>query len=77
MTFLYTVVPPEEVWSGEPGADEAAAALVEVTYRGVPLLARRTVQGAVIERLLTTNPYAYLDPGLRPGTLLGGAFPEE
>jgi hypothetical protein len=74
VSLLYTIVPPEEIWEEE--APGEATGLMAVTYRGVPLLARRTPQGAVIERLLTTDPDTYLNPGFSPGTLLAGTMPE-
>lgn len=74
MSFLYTVVPPEEVWN-EDSSGEDAPALQEVTYRGVRMLVRPTAEGAVIERLLTTDPYAYLRPDLQPGLFLDGVIP--
>lgn len=70
MSFLYTVVPAEDVWSGEEAAAGEEPAFFTTNWRGVPLVARRTAQGAVVERLLTTNPYLYLDPGLQPGSTL-------
>ncbi|MGE5552746.1 MAG: YlzJ-like family protein [Betaproteobacteria bacterium] len=75
VSFLYTVVPGEQVWEDD-SAGEVGSPLVCLTYLGVPLLARRAAEGAVIERLLTTDPNAYLNPGLSPGTLLPGVFPE-
>ncbi|MDI6870060.1 MAG: YlzJ-like family protein [Bacillota bacterium] len=77
MTFLYTVVPPEEIWDDDHPGAAAPPSLVEVTYRGILLLVRRTPSGAVIERLLTTDPNAYLEPGLSPGTLLAGVVAEK
>lgn len=74
MTILWTIVPQEEIWEDEAGPT-GSAALMEVSYGGVPLLARRTPEGAtVIERLLTTDPNAFLRPELTPGVVIP-AFP--
>ncbi|HHW14590.1 MAG TPA: hypothetical protein GXX28_06620 [Firmicutes bacterium] len=67
--FLYTIVPPEELWDETPSEAEGAAVdWVETTHYGVPVLARRTSSRLLLERLLTTNPYLYLRPEFAPGT---------
>ncbi|MGE5507072.1 MAG: YlzJ-like family protein [Chitinophagales bacterium] len=69
MSVLYTVVPPEDLWEDEgPGAGEPQ--LVVSAVNGVPVLARRTSGGEVLERVLTTNPYVFLDPAFAPGRAL-------
>lgn len=70
MSLLYTIVPAEDVWSDEAGDGPDAPSFYTTTWQGVSLVARRTAEGAVIERLLTTNPYLYLETGLQPGTPL-------
>lgn len=68
--FLYTVVPPEEIWDDSSSGTEQGAAVnwVETSHHGVPVLARRTPDGLLVERLLTTDPYVYLRPEFTPGT---------
>lgn len=70
MTILWTVVPPEALWDEDSPPGDTPAPLVEVSHGGVSLLARRTAGGMMVERLLTTDPYAYLRPDLAPGALL-------
>jgi hypothetical protein len=70
VSLLYTVVPPEEVWAEETPGGQEGSPFFATTWHGVSLLAKRTPEGAVIERLLTTDPYLYLDPELQPGHLL-------
>lgn len=70
MSFLYTVVPAEEIWEDVLDGAATQPVMVEAAVNGVPVLVRQTADGQVVERLLTTNPYTFLDPALAPGTLL-------
>lgn len=66
--LIYSVVPPEIVLTdveGRPAATDA----VPLTAGGAALvLVRRLAgQGAVIERVVSTDPRHFLDPSLTPG----------
>ena len=62
--MLYSILPPEAVWEGFTGTRQWRQA----EYRGIPLLVEERAGGpARLERLLSTDPQDYLDPGLQPG----------
>lgn len=66
--MLYSILPPEIVL--EPPPAWAAPPLREEPLGPGPdrLLLRPGPHGAVVERLVTTDPRRYLDPRLAPGT---------
>lgn len=70
VSLLYTIVPAEEVWAEDDRVTAEGSPFFTANWRGVSLVARRTAEGAVVERLLTTNPYLYLEPELQPGSPL-------
>ncbi len=67
--LLYTIVPVEVIF-GEDGDEEAARARAEelMEIEGVRLLVRMDGNGgAIVARLLSTDPRAFLDPRWMPG----------
>lgn len=42
----------------------------QIEYNGYNVLACKTAQGYVLERIYSTNPIDFLDSTLQPGTLL-------
>ena len=43
---------------------------VQLEYQGYEVLAYRSPEGYILERLITTDPKAYLNSALQPGNLL-------
>lgn len=63
--MLYTIYPLELVLEEQ---EEAAAPLVEMALQGRRVLAARGADGSLtLQRLLSTDPMDYLEPGLQPG----------
>jgi hypothetical protein len=62
---LYTPIPLELVLAGT----EPVRRYREAVIRGVPVLVEETAPGrGRVVRLLSTDPFDYLAPGLAPGT---------
>ena len=55
------------------GLDEPVE-YVEVNYNGMEVLACKTPEGYVLERIYSTDPKDYLNQQLQPGTLLENAL---
>lgn len=53
---------------------ESPVEYVQLDYDGHEVIACKTHEGYVLERLLSTNPKDYLDEGLQPGKLLENAL---
>ncbi len=53
---------------------EEAVEYVEVNYNGMDILACKTAEGYVLERIYSTNPNDFLNESLQPGTLLENAL---
>ncbi len=67
--LLYTVMPLETIFA-EPEEERAGVAAAEqmMEIGGVPVMIRADgAGGAVITRLLSTDPQHYLDPQWQPG----------
>lgn len=47
---------------------------VELNYNGMDVLACKTSDGYVLERIYSTNPKDFLNENLQPGTLLENAL---
>ncbi len=47
---------------------------VELNYDGIDILACKTADGYVVERIYSTNPKDFLNASLQPGTLLENAL---
>lgn len=47
---------------------------VELNYAGIDILACKTTEGYIIERIYSTNPNDFLNMNLQPGTLLENAL---
>lgn len=62
---IYSPIPPEVIWS-EDGSREYK--LEEYVLEGVPVQVM-VISGtkARLERILSTDPLHYLNPGLQPG----------
>ena len=61
--MMYTVIPPE-MWEAPQSRPEAVCIRCSRGYlEGI----RDSRGGLVISRLISTDPAAYLDPGLAPG----------
>ncbi len=65
--MLFSIVPPEDVWSEPPAVAQAAV------YRWIRLSGGGLVQlspgpdGYRVARLVSPEPRDYLDPALQPG----------
>lgn len=55
------------------GLDEPTQ-YVELNYDGIDILACKTIEGYVVERIYSTNPNDFLKINLQPGTLLENAL---
>lgn len=65
---LYTVMPPEQIWSGMWKEDEGTQ---DVRINGILMQVRPTSGNeAVIVRLLDCPLEAYLEPGHLPGSVI-------
>ncbi|MCR4425290.1 MAG: YlzJ-like family protein [Firmicutes bacterium] len=66
--MLYTIIPVEEIWGPDPAlADIPTLAVVG----GTQLLVTRLPDGTGrVERLLSTNPFDYLNVDFTPGAIL-------
>ena len=68
LEVLYTIVPIEIIHSDDEGEEgEAPGPEQMVEVEGVPLLVRYDGQGAVVSRVLSTDPRHFLDPRWQPG----------
>lgn len=64
---LHTVIPDELVWEGL----SVGPNLVKTAVAGVDLLVEVLPGGqGRVSRLLSTDPYDFLDPRFQPGTLV-------
>lgn len=61
--MLYTVVSPAEIFMQPP------AQVTEYEIDGSFISCRKTENGEVVERLISTDPFEYLKPCYSPGTL--------
>lgn len=43
---------------------------VQIEYAGFEVLACKTTEGYILERIYSTNPRDYLNPNLQPGKIL-------
>lgn len=60
--MLYTVVSPAEIFMQPP------AQATEYEIDGSFISCRKTENGEVVERLISTDPFEYLKPCYSPGT---------
>ncbi len=74
--MLYSIVPPELVMGNMADRSTDAPVYVEIEYMGERVQAMPLEdRGYVINRIISTSPKAYLNPGLQPGTVIGGIKP--
>ncbi|HEY3368498.1 MAG TPA: YlzJ-like family protein [Symbiobacteriaceae bacterium] len=66
-SVLWTIIPAEMVVQGLPGLDQPVCQEMEVAGRLVEVLPAGD-GSATIQRLLSTNPWDYLDARWQPGT---------
>lgn len=65
--MLYTIVPEEQIFSQEVETRETT----EIELEGIKMLVEFTTpnQGRIV-RLLSSNPYHFLDPKCKPGEIV-------
>lgn len=71
--ILYTIYDPSMIYQNIDYYDQSniGSGLTEMMVNGVKVLASRSVDNSMrIERILSTNPYHYLDPNLQPGVII-------
>lgn len=64
---LWTIVPPEAIFASSAEVPEQEE--VRIGDRTV-LVEKLSPARSRVVRILSTDPYDYLEPGLQPGTLL-------
>lgn len=65
---LYTIVPEEYIFPGNP---EAHTNIHFLNYGGVPVIAEQSDQYSFrVERIVSTDPAHFLVKGLEPGSII-------
>jgi len=65
--IIYSPVPPEMLWHD---AKQADFQLVEEVIAGIPVQIRINPDNSYqVERVLSTDPYDYLQPACQPGSV--------
>ncbi|GER65682.1 hypothetical protein BpJC7_02910 [Weizmannia acidilactici] len=64
--ILHTMMPHELMFPEEAGFSHFET----LNVQGVPVLAEQLDEGYRIVRILSTNPYDFLRPGLAPGNVV-------
>ncbi|MFP4698489.1 MAG: YlzJ-like family protein [Eubacteriales bacterium] len=69
--MLYTVMPTEIIFQNqEKSKDEQQYDYEEVSLKNCTLQLHRGNNGYTVKRIISTDPNAYLDETLEPGTIL-------
>ncbi|MCR4440907.1 MAG: YlzJ-like family protein [Peptococcaceae bacterium] len=64
--IIYSPIPPEVLWYD---AKQTDFRLVEDVIAGIPVQLRVSADNSYkVERVLSTDPYAYLQPSCQPGS---------
>jgi len=67
--IIYSIIPPETIFENIGSADEYK--FLEVRYKGEMLEVQPLGNNRYkINRLISTSPKSYLDPGFAPGTII-------
>lgn len=53
---------------------ELPAEYVQLEYAGIEVMACKSSEGYILERIYSTNPQDYLNPNLQPGKILENAL---
>ncbi|WHH58991.1 YlzJ-like family protein [Petroclostridium sp. X23] len=65
---IYSIMPHEVIFSQ---TEEHPQKTQHITYRGQTLAVTQVAANQCrVDRIITTNLKAYLDPGLQPGTII-------
>lgn len=68
---MYSVVPNDIIFRE---ANRGAETIIQTSHRGHLVEAISSAEGCCISRVLSTDPSAYLDPLLQPGTKINGGY---
>ena len=74
--MIYSIVPPEIIFENKK--DKENYKIKEVQYQGEKLQVMQLENNRLkVQRIISTNPQAYMNPNIQPGTIIKLGFVDD